>query len=191
MTDLIEVRARRTASRLELTVLDHSLDLSQLDRLEAVLANQDRQTRRLGQDTRLRGYALGLLVDCAARNQLYDTKSAQSHAFITEFVRVEVADPNGDHTDEEFDPDAFAIPDDGETAPESPFVLDHFIRRCEVRDRHDPGPAQTLAAFEAAGRRWRAVPDALRRHFTLELELVSEPLAELFDGETWWTAYTL
>ena len=191
MTDLIEVRARRSAAILELTIFDHSLDISQLDRLEGVLSGRDSRARRLGRDMRLRGYVLGLLVDCAARNQLGDAKSEQSQAFITEFVRTEYADPDGDHAGEEFDPRSFDLPDDGETNPESAFVLDQFLRRCELGSRHDPGRERMTAALEAAGRRWQDVPDALRRWFTFEVEVVSERVAALFDGETWWTAYTL
>jgi hypothetical protein len=190
MTDLLEVRARRTSSILELTILDHSLDISGLERLDAVLANRDARTRRIGQETRLRGYALGLLVDCAARHQLGDARAGRAHAFITDFVRTEYADPDGDHVGEAFDPESFAVPDDGETTPESAFVLDHFVRRCEVTARHGPGRDQAIAAF-AAGRRWKDVPDALRRRFELKVEMVSESVAELFADETWWTAYTL
>lgn len=187
MTDLIEVRARRIGAVLERTVLERSLDLSALARLTRALSERDASTHRLGRDLRLRGYALGLLVDCAARGQLGD--AAFARAFLTEYVRSEYADPDGDHVGEEFDPERFAIPDDGETIPGSAFVLDRFLRRCELAATHDPGDAQVRAAFEAAGRRWQAVPDALRRRFVLALEPVDPELAARFEGETWTAAY--
>ncbi len=191
MTDMIEVRARRTPHSLDLTVFDNNVDYSEFDALSGVLDGRDARTQRLGLDKRLRGYALGLLVDCAARNQLGEAKSRPAHTFITDFVRQEHADPDGDEPLENFDPECFSIPDDGETTPESPYVLDSFLSACTLAERHDPGLERVSSAYAAAGRRWQALADGDRRRFTLRLEGLSATIAELFDGARWWTAYTL
>lgn len=191
MTDLIELRARRNgAARLHLTILASYLEPSEVDRLQLVLAGTDTLTKRIGLDLRLRGYGLGALIDAAARAQIGDSEQDVVHEFLHDFVQASFADPEGDEDVEDFDPDGFDVPDDGET-PTSVFVIDRFIEACTVAAVHDPGTDHARAALAAQGPSWSSVVDDDRPHFSLELTLVDDTLAQLFDGAGWSTAYSL
>ncbi|GEM_PF-4697301 len=191
MTDLIEIRAqRRGAARLHLTILSTYLEPSEVDRLALVLAGRDTLTKRSGLDLRLRGYGLGILIDAAAHARIGDSQQEAVHEFVRDFVQAQFADPEGDEDADDFNPDHFDVPDDSET-PESVFVIERFIEACVLGPIHDPGTTHARAALAAQGPAWSSVDDGDRPHFSLDLTLADDGLAELFDGASWSTAYSL
>ena len=191
MTAMIEVLSTRTSgAKLQLTICARYFDPSEVEVLESVLDKTDRRTKKFGKERRLRGYALGALVDAVVTNQLGASDAAEATSFVREYVRSTFDDPDGDYVGESFDEENFDWPDDVES-PESSFVIDRFIKACGIQTVHRMDSAEARAAAEAVQWKWSELAIDRRPHFVLALELAAESHALLFDGQTWSSAYSL